>query len=151
MKPRAANRWFAVRSSRIHGRGAFALRRIPRGTRIIEYTGDRVSHAVADARYDDASMERHHTSLMIVNRRWVIDAAVGGNEARYINHSCEPNCEIAISRGRVFIDAIEDIRQGRELCYDYAYEREPGDEAIAFTRYPCRCGAARCRGTILTD
>jgi SET domain-containing protein len=94
-------------------------------------------------------MDQHHTFLMIANSRVVIDAAVGGNDARFINHSCDPNCEIVTERGRVFIDAIRSIEPGEELTYDYAYEREEGDDAVATTRYPCRCGASSCRGTIL--
>jgi len=140
---------YVLRPSPMHGVGAFAAGPIRRGTRIIEYTGERITHAEADARYDDASMDRHHTFLMIVNRRWVLDAAVGGNDARFVNHSCDPNCEIVVARGRVFIEAIADIRPGEEITYDYAYEREEGDDAIATSRYPCRCGAVRCRGTIL--
>ncbi|HUD71942.1 MAG TPA: SET domain-containing protein-lysine N-methyltransferase [Dongiaceae bacterium] len=140
---------FALRASPLHGRGAFATERITTGTRVIEYLGERITHAEADARYDDAAMEHHHTFLMVANRRVVIDAAVGGNEARFINHSCAPNCEIVTERGRVFIDAIRTIEPGEELTYDYAYEREPGDDALATTRYPCRCGAPTCRGTIL--
>jgi SET domain-containing protein len=140
---------YAIRSSRIHGRGAFALRRIAAGTRIVEYTGERITHAEADARYDDAAMAHHHTYLMVVNRKTVIDAAVGGGEARIINHSCDPNAAIVVSRGRVFIDALRDIAAGEEICYDYSYEREAGDDEVAETRYPCRCGAATCRRTIL--
>ena len=145
-----AARLYVLRPSTKHGRGAFAAAPIRRGTRIIEYTGERITHAEADARYDDEAMERHHTFLMIVNRKWVLDAAVGGNDARFINHSCDPNCEIVVARGRVYIAAIADIRAGDEITYDYAYEREDGDDdAIATSRYPCRCGAAACRGTIL--
>jgi SET domain-containing protein len=140
---------FILRRSSVHGRGAFAIAPIRKGTRIIEYTGERITHAVADARYDDNAMEKHHTLLMVVNRKWVLDAAVGGNESRFINHSCDPNCEVVVERGRVFIDALRDIHPGEELAYDYAYEREDGDDAIATTRYPCRCGAPGCRGTIL--
>ncbi|HKQ97060.1 MAG TPA: SET domain-containing protein-lysine N-methyltransferase, partial [Candidatus Polarisedimenticolia bacterium] len=138
-----------LRPSSLHGRGAFATRRIARGERVVEYLGERITHAEADARYDDAAMEHHHTFLMVATRRVVIDAAVGGNDARFINHSCDPNCEIVTERGRVFIDAIRAIEPGEELTYDYAYEREPGDDAVANTRYPCRCGASSCRGTIL--
>jgi uncharacterized protein len=140
---------FEVRSSPVHGLGAFALRRISRGTRIIEYTGERITHEEADARYDDEAMAQHYTCLMTVNRKWVIDAAVGGNEARFINHSCDPNCHLVISRGRVFIHALADIEPGDELFYDYSYEREEDDDESAVARYPCRCGAKECRGTLL--
>jgi len=89
--PRPA-RLFVLRRSPLHGRGAFAVARIRKGTRIVEYTGEKISHAEADRRYDDDAMEQHHTLLMTVDHRWVLDAAVGGNEARFINHSCQPNC-----------------------------------------------------------
>lgn len=146
---RTARRRFALRESSIHGRGAFALVPIARGTRVVEYTGERISHAEADRRYDDEAMASHHTFLMVVNRRVVLDAAVGGNDARFINHSCDPNCEIVVAGGRVFIDAVRDIAAGEELTYDYAYTREEGDDEVAQTRYPCRCGAPSCRRTIL--
>ncbi len=144
-----SNRWFAIRSSPIQGRGAFATRLIPRWTRVIEYTGERISHKEADARYDDGSMGRHHTWLFTVNRRVVVDAAIGGNTSRFINHCCDPNCEIEIEKGRIYVDADRDIEPGEELTYDYAYEREEGDDEEAERLYACRCGARRCRGTIL--
>jgi SET domain-containing protein len=140
---------FVLRPSPLHGRGAFATVPIRRGARIVEYTGERITHSEADARYDDDAMESHHTLLMVVNRRWVLDAAVGGNEARFINHSCDPNSAIVVERGRVFIDALRAIAPGEEITYDYAYEREDGDDEVAETRYPCRCGAGKCRRTIL--
>jgi len=145
-----ANPYFLVRPSSIQGRGAFATRRIPRRTRIIEYTGELITHEEADARYDDLSMSRHHTFLFTVNSRMVIDAARGGNAARFINHSCEPNCEPIIVGHRVFIRSIRVIQPGEELSYDYNYEREEDDDTIAETLYACRCGAGRCRRTILS-
>jgi SET domain-containing protein len=140
---------FELRRSAIQGRGAFALRRIRRGTRIIEYTGERISDDEADRRYDDDRMDRHHTFLFAVRKNVVIDAAVGGNEARFINHSCDPNCEAVIEDGRVFIEAVRTIQPGDELAYDYKYERD-GDADESWEKlYVCRCGAANCRGTIL--
>jgi SET domain-containing protein len=147
--PRSIAPPFTVRRSRIAGRGAFATRAIRRGERIIEYVGERISHAVADARYDDAVATRHHTFLFSVSRRTVIDAAVGGNDARFINHSCEPNCEAVIHRGRVFVVAIKPVAAGEELFYDYAYERDGSETPEDERRYACHCGARRCRGTIL--
>lgn len=147
--PGEQKQWFRLGPSPIQGRGAFAGRFIPRRTRIIEYTGERITHAEADARYDDESMERHHTWLFSVSGRVVVDAAFGGNDARFINHSCEPNCVIEIERGRVYVDAWVDIQVGEELTYDYAYEREDGDDKESEKNYACRCGATRCRGTIL--
>jgi uncharacterized protein len=140
---------FEVRRSRIHGRGVFALRRIRKGTRIIEYLGDRISHAQADRRYDEHDEHDNHTFLFSVDRGLVIDAGVGGNEARFINHSCGPNCESVIERRRVFIDAIRDIEPGEELAYDYQIGRERGDPPNVDEIYACRCGSSHCRGTML--
>jgi SET domain-containing protein len=142
-------RLFEIRRSPIQGEGAFAVRRIRRGTRIIEYTGERISHFVADNRYDDDNMPRHHTYLFAVNGRIVVDGAVGGNESRFINHSCQPNCEVVISKQRIFIDAVRDIAPGTELTYDYSYERDETDDEESEKLYVCHCGAKRCRGTIL--
>lgn len=89
----ATQDYFELRSSPIQGRGAFALRRIRKGTRIIEYLGERISPEEADNRYDDDAGERPHTFLFTVNKRIVIDGAVEGNEAAYLNHACDPNCE----------------------------------------------------------
>ena len=141
---------FAVRGSKIAGRGAFAVRPIAKGERIVEYLGERVSHAVADARYDDHKGGLHHTFLFTVSRKVVIDATVDGNEARFINHSCDPNCESVIEGGRVFIDAAKPIKTGTELTYDYAYTRDGSEtEEDETGLYGCRCGAKTCRGTIL--
>lgn len=142
---------YRVRQSRIHGRGVFAARRIRKGTRIIEYVGERVSHAEADRRYEDRPIEDNHTFLFIVDARMVIDAGVDGNAARYINHSCAPNCETVIEDRRVFIQALRTIRPGEELSYDYQIQREKGDPDDIDEIFACRCGAADCRGTMLID
>ncbi len=148
-RERDGSPYFIIRQSSIQGRGAFALRRIRKGTRIIEYTGERISSAEADRRYDDDSMRRHHTFLFTVTSRTVVDAAVHGNDARFINHSCDPNCEAVIEDGRIFIEAIRTIQPGEELGYDYQYEREQGYGEEEERFYACRCGAPNCRGTIL--
>ena len=138
-----------IRSSEIQGRGGFAAKPIRKGTRIIEYVGERISQREADRRYDDGSMKRHHTFLFALDSGKVIDAAVGGNDARFINHSCDPNCQAIEEGGRIFIEALRGIAPGEELLYDYAYERTsattPEDEEL----YRCRCGSPRCRGSIL--
>ncbi|MBI3791571.1 MAG: SET domain-containing protein-lysine N-methyltransferase [Gemmatimonadetes bacterium] len=138
-----------VRRSAIQGRGVFAKVAIAAGTRIIEYTGEHITHAVADSRYDDAAMARHHTFLFTLNRRTVVDGAVGGSDARYINHSCAPNCEAVIDGAHIWIEALRDIAAGEELSYDYGYERDGTETAEDEARYACRCGAPTCRGTIL--
>jgi SET domain-containing protein len=141
--------WFRLRRSPIAGRGAFATRRIPAGTRIIEYIGERITQEEADRRYDDDSMAVHHTVLFTVDDDTIVDAAVNGNEARFINHSCQPNCEAVIEDGRIFIDARRDIPPGVELTYDYAYERKGRFRRHYWELYACRCGSPRCRGIIL--
>ena len=103
----------------------------------------------SDARYPDVAGERHHTFLFMIDDDIVIDASVDGNEARFINHSCDPNCDAVIEEGRIWNEAIRDIAPGEELAYDYAYELKERHTAAAKRRYPCNCGAAVCRGTLL--
>jgi SET domain-containing protein len=149
-RPKADGLPFELRTSTIAGVGAFATRPISKGTRIIEYTGERISNAEADRRYDEEKMPNHHTFLFTLNRQTVVDAAVGGNEARFINHSCAPNCEAVIEDGRrIYIEAIKDISVGEELVYDYQYERMDDHTADDERFYACQCGAPGCRGTIV--
>ncbi|HUQ83515.1 MAG TPA: SET domain-containing protein-lysine N-methyltransferase [Gemmatimonadaceae bacterium] len=143
------NKYFELRESTIQGRGGFAIRPIRKGTRIIEYLGERISPKEADNRYDDGKMGRHHTFLFSVDSKTVIDAGVDGNEARFINHSCAPNCEAIDERKRIFVEAIRNIAAGEELTYDYAYERDGTEDEDWERIYMCKCGAPTCRGTIL--
>jgi uncharacterized protein len=145
----AAAQAFEVRRSRIHGRGVYAARLIPLGTRIVEYIGERISHEDADARYADKGDDDGHTFLFVVDDDICIDAGVGGSEARFINHCCDANCETVIEDGHVYIDAIRDIRPGEELGYDYQLTWESTDDPAELALYECRCGAAQCRGTML--
>jgi uncharacterized protein len=138
-----------VRTSPLHGLGVFAAQRIRRGTRIIEYLGERISHAEADRRYEHKDANDAHTFLFIVDARTVIDAAVGGNEARFVNHACEPNCESVIEDRRVFIEAVRAIEPGEELTYDYQIQREVDDPPDVDAIFACRCGSPRCRGSML--
>ena len=138
-----------VRHSPIHGHGVFALRRIRKGTTVIEYLGDRISHEEADTRYEDKDAADNHTFLFTVDSRMVIDAGRDGNEARFINHRCDPNCESTIMNRRVFIEAIRTIQSGEELAYDYQIQRDDDDAADVDEIFACRCGAATCRGSML--
>ena len=140
---------FEIRGSPIQGNGAFATGRILAGTRLIEYAGERLTPEEADARYPDVPGERHHTFLFAIDDHVVIDAAVDGNDARWINHSCDPNCDAVIEDDRIWIEAIRDIEPGEELAYDYAYVLPERHTPAAKRRYPCNCGAAACRGTML--
>jgi uncharacterized protein len=138
-----------LRRSRVHGRGAFAVRQIRKGTRIVEYLGDRITHRQADLRYEDKSNRDNHTFLFIVDRGVVIDGGVQGNDARFINHSCDPNCESVIDDRRVFIEAIRTIKPGQELNYDYQIGRDRSDPPDVDEIFACRCGAVKCRGSML--
>ena len=150
MKKRASRLpLFEVRHSPIHGYGVFAARRIRKGTTVIEYLGDRVSHDEADARYEDKDPNDNHTFLFTVDSRTVIDGGVGGNEARYINHGCDPNCASTDQNKRIYIEAIRTIQPGEELAYDYQIERDPEDPPNVDQIFACRCGAAKCRGSML--
>ena len=141
---------FEVRRSPVHGMGAFALRRIRKGTRLIEYLGERVSHAEADRRYESKAANDAHTFLFIVDSMTVIDAGVGGNEARFLNHSCNPICESVFEGQRVFIETLRAIEPGEELTYDYQIQREADDPPDIDEVFVCRCGSAGCRGSMLS-
>jgi SET domain-containing protein len=130
----------------VHGRGVFATAPIRKGARIIEYTGRRILWSTIPE--DLADARTYYFGLDDETK--VIDPTVGGNEARWINHSCDPNCEaIENSRGRVFIEALRNIRTGEELFYDYRLvidvprTKEIEQESI------CHCGSTRCRGNML--
>jgi uncharacterized protein len=138
-----------VRRSAVHGLGVFAAKQIPKGARIIEYVGERVSHDEADRRYEEKDANDSHTFLFIVDSKTVIDAGVDGNDARFFNHSCDPNCESTVEKRRVFIEALRDIEPGTELTYDYQIHREDDDPANIDEVFACRCGFPNCRGTML--
>lgn len=123
-----------VRISKIHHRGVFAACAIKKGMRVIRYTGKSLTPAQAERSKSDY--------LFQLNSKTFID---GKNTARYINHSCDPNCEVHISRGEIWIKATRDIKKGEELLYSYSYDLEESKD------YPCACGAKRCAGYILDE
>lgn len=146
-----SGRLFVVRRSGIHGRGAFAVQTIVKGTRLVEYKGqvidwDRVNRLYPD---DDETEGQNHTFLFEIDDEHVIDANVGGNSARWINHSCTPNCEAVGEGDRIFIESIKTIRPGEELAYDYNIQLPERHTPAVKRRYLCRCGTRKCRGTIL--
>jgi SET domain-containing protein len=140
---------FEVRASRLHGAGAFALQPIPAKTKIVEYVGERLNDRQVEERYGTERLDNPHTFLFWVREDLYVDAAVGGNDARFINHSCDPNCEVEIEEDRIFIYAIRDIAPGEELTYDYSLDVEEKPTPELCQVFACRCGAASCRGTML--
>jgi SET domain-containing protein len=137
-----------VRKSPLQGMGVFALKRIRKGTPVIEYLGERITPDESDKRYERLANPAH-TFLFTVDDRLVVDATWKGNVARYINHSCEPNCESVIERRHIWIKAIRTIEPGEELTYDYNLDL-PGERPRGWQKtYLCRCGAPSCRGTLL--
>jgi uncharacterized protein len=133
-----------VRDSSVHGRGVYAMQFIPEGTRIIEYTGQRVSWEAAPNDEDDP-----HTFNFGLDNGAVINPEIGGNDARWINHSCDPNCEANEEDDRIFIDAMRDIQPGEELFYDYGLEIDEPITEESKKKYACHCGSSKCRGTML--
>jgi SET domain-containing protein len=141
---------YVVRDSPIHGRGVFARRAIRKGTRIIEYRGERITMKEAERRPDSDPDNPYHTFLFELHDGRVIDAAVRGNAARWINHSCTPNCEpVEDDDGRVHIEAKRTIKAGEELGYDYQLSVAGYINKKMHAAYACRCGTVRCRGTML--
>jgi len=135
--------------SPVHETGLFATRTIRKGACIIEYIGERISHEEADRRHARKSADDGHTFLFTIDTKTVVDAGVGGNEARFINHSCEPNCEVIIDDGHLLIEALRAIRPGEELAYDYNISRAPEDPPNVERVFACRCGTPSCRGSML--
>jgi SET domain-containing protein len=138
-----------VRGSGIHGSGAFATADIPKGTRLIEYLGEPITGAQMDARYaDDPSP---HTFVFSLSDGGYLDATTGGNEARFINHSCKPNCESVEDDGRIYIESIRAIRAGQELSFDYGIVLAERHTKARKAFYGCKCGKRGCKGTMLAE
>lgn len=145
-----------ARRSRIHGNGVFAAEPIKKGERIVRYKGQLRKHADVDAAYGDVP-ETGHTFLFTLNDKYVIDANIDGNEARWINHSCDPNCEAVYAehdsgkkrKDKIFIEALRDIAADEELTYNYGIVLEEAHTAKLKKLWACRCGSPRCTGTML--
>jgi SET domain-containing protein len=146
---RGASRRIQVRRSGVHGKGVFALAPIAEGERIIEYVGEIITWKQAQRRHPHNPKDPNHTFYFHVDEKRVIDAACGGNASRWINHSCDPNCEAVEQDGRVFIKALRDIEPGEELSYDYGLIIDERYTPKLKAEYPCWCGAKLCRGTLL--
>ena len=141
-----------VRNSVIHGRGVFAARAIRKGAVILEYRGERTTWEIVQTRPDSDPDHPEHTFIFETSDGLVIDGGRRGNAARWINHSCAPNCEsFEDDEGRVFIEARRAIAAGDELTYDYRLSLDGRISRKVRAGYACRCGAKRCRGSLLLE
>ncbi|MDK6203498.1 SET domain-containing protein [Oligella urethralis] len=143
--------WVEVRQSQVHGRGVFAIRDIPKDTLIIEYTGRRISAEEADAMWPVDPDDPYHTFFFSLSSGETIDGGTKGNAAKWINHSCEPNCEAREGKNgyRVYIYSLRDIKQGEELSFDYGLIIDDELTETLKSHYRCCCGSKQCRGTML--
>ncbi|WP_295852165.1 SET domain-containing protein-lysine N-methyltransferase [uncultured Xylophilus sp.] len=145
----ATGRRIQTRRSGVHGKGVFAMQPIAEGETVIEYVGEVISWDEAQDRHPHDPADPNHTFYFHVDADRVIDANVGGNSARWINHACDPNCFADEVDGRIFIKALRDIAPGEELNYDYGLILEERYTRKLKAEYPCWCGADNCRGTLL--
>lgn len=135
------SQYIMVKKSGIHSTGVFAKKDIPEETKIIEYVGEKVTHTEADRRTNSKIF------AFILNKRYCIDGDVLYNTAKYINHSCDPNSEVDIIKGHIWVIAAKDIKKGEEITYNYNFEFDKDD----FGEHPCRCGTKRCIGYIIDE
>lgn len=145
----SGGRRIQTRLSKVHGKGVFALQDIPKGEVIIEYTGEIITWKEAQRRPPHDPKQPNHTFFFHIDDKHVIDAKYGGNASRWINHSCDPNCEADEDDGRVFIKSLRTIRAGEELSYDYGLIIDERYTKKLKAEYPCWCGSKKCRGTLL--
>ncbi len=130
----------AFKASPIHGLGCFATRAIAKGTRVLEYLGERI-----DKQESLRRCELNNPYIFSLNDAEDIDGAVEWNPARLINHSCEPNCEAVCEDNRIWIIANRDVRAGEELTFNYGFDLED------YRDYPCTCGSNNCVGFIVAE
>ncbi len=144
-----AGKRIQVRRSGVHGKGVYALQKLKKGETLIEYIGERITWPQALKRHPSNPDDPNHTFFFHLDDQNVIDAGVGGNASRWINHACKPNCEADEEDGRVFIKALRKIEPGEELFYDYGLSIDERYTSKLKAEYACRCGARKCRGTML--
>jgi len=138
-----------VRTSGVHGKGVYAVAPLAKGEIVIEYKGEVISWVEALRRHPHDPKDPDHTFYFHIDDERVIDAKYGGNSARWINHACQPNCEADEVDGRVFIKTLRAIAPGEELFYDYGLILDERYTAKVKKQFACRCGARKCRGTML--
>tara|TARA_B100001057_G_scaffold499678_1_gene611245 strand:- start:3744 stop:4238 length:495 start_codon:yes stop_codon:yes gene_type:complete len=142
-----------VRKSKIHGTGVFAIQSIKKGIKIIEYIGEKVTKKEGDSRSEKRikkylnSKNTGSVYIFELNKKYDIDGTPLYNKARYLNHSCDPNCEVDIINNKIWISSIKNIKKGDELSYDYGYSFDKDD----FRDHPCKCGSKKCIGYIISS
>lgn len=149
-KDRSSGRRIQMRRSDVHGNGVFAVQDLAEGETLIEYKGEVISWKEALRRHPHDPAQPNHTFYFHIDDGRVIDGNVKGNDARWINHSCEPNCEADEVDGRVYIKALRNIAAGEELNYDYGLIIDEPYTPKLLSEFPCWCGSEQCRGTLLT-
>jgi SET domain-containing protein len=136
----AQNKFVEFRQSPIHGTGCFAVAKIPQGTRLIEYVGEKITKAESLKR-----CELDNAYIFTLDDEFDIDGDVGWNPAKFINHSCTPNCEAELEKGRIWIVTLREIQPGEEISFNYGYDLED------YKDHPCRCGTVNCVGYIVAE
>lgn len=146
------SKWVLVKKSRVHGTGVFAKRNIPKNTFIIEYVGEILTKKKAELRADEIfeASQNHKKSggiyIFELTSRHDVDGSVDYNTARYINHSCDPNCETENDKGKhIWINSLRDIKRGEELNYNYGYGIDE------WWQHPCKCRSSNCAGYIAEE
>tara|TARA_Y100000310_G_C20694125_1_gene824257 strand:- start:3204 stop:3647 length:444 start_codon:yes stop_codon:yes gene_type:complete len=138
-----SNEWMIVKSSKVHGKGGFAKKDIPKDTYIIEYVGKKITNKEAD-KISEKECSKGIVYLFGLNKRYTLDGDTPTNIAKYINHSCNPNAESLNDNGRIWITALKDIKKGEEINYDYCLETDDIED------HPCKCGEKNCKKYIVT-
>ena len=143
---------WVVKKSRVHGSGIFASKNIKKGVQIIQYIGEKISKKEGDLRSEKRLKRYLHSKktgsvyIFELNSRFDIDGSPRYNKARYINHSCDPNCEVYGTGLKVWVYAIRDIKKGEELTYDYGFGFDQD-----YKDFPCKCGSKECVGYIIRE
>ncbi len=142
-----------LKKSKVHGKGIFASSNIPKHKNIIEYIGEKISKSEGDRR-SEKRLKKYLNSkitgsvyIFELNSKYDIDGTTLRNKARYINHSCNPNCEVEIVRGKIWIKSIKKIKRGEELSYDYGYGFDKND----YMDHVCNCGEKKCIGYVISS
>lgn len=149
-EPEVAQPRVQMRRSGVHGNGVFAVQDLKAGELLMEYTGEVISWKEALRRHPHDPSQPNHTFYFHIDDKNVIDGGVNGNDAKWINHSCEPNCEADEQDGRIYIKALRDIPAGQEINYDYGLVIDEPYTPELLADFPCWCGSESCRGTLLS-